>query len=83
MKIGDVVVPEPRSGYVLRSGCSWYTHAIVVSLDPFVLVSEWGDMLWRATVRPDLFIALCQAHPEITARALERYEKDKCEQPVS
>lgn len=83
MRIGDVVVPSPNSNYVLACGCGWYTHAIVASMDPFVLVSEQGDMRWSATIKPEYFIALCQAHPEITARAIARWESDKNAQPVS
>ena len=49
----------------LRSGCSYYTHAIVASVDPFVLISEQGDMMWRSTVEPDDFIFLCKAHSDV------------------
>ena len=72
MKIGDVVIPA-RDDVVLACGSGRYTHAIVASVDPFVLVSECGDMLWRFT--PDAlqdFIALCEAHPRITNVATKR-----------
>ena len=45
MKKGYVVVANGRN--VLRCATYAYTHAIVVNLDPFVLVSEEGDMLWQ------------------------------------
>jgi len=48
MKVKDVVVPINNT--VLRSGCSVYDKAVVASVDPFVLISEEGDMLWRATI---------------------------------
>lgn len=48
---GDIVVAVPP--FVLACGCGRYSHAIVVSESPFVLVSEGGDMLWSATVTPE------------------------------
>lgn len=47
-KVGDVVVPTLDTH--LRSGSDWYTHAMVVSVDPLVLVSSEADMRWSATV---------------------------------
>ena len=46
--VGDVVCPTKDTH--LRSGSDWYTHAIVVSAKPLVLVSSEGDMRWSATV---------------------------------
>jgi len=43
MKIGDIVVP---TNAVLASGSGRYQLAIVMDLNPFVLVSEDGDMIW-------------------------------------
>ncbi len=72
MNIGDVVITN-RGEYPLMSGCSYYTHAICVSLDPFILVSELGDMKWSC-VNEYHFTALCQAHPDIVKRAMKRVE---------
>ena len=81
MKIGDVAISridqEGRMVNPLRSGCSYYTHAIVASVDPFILISEEGDMKWSATVAPSDFIFLCQAHPDITGVVLERLKSDE------
>lgn len=76
MKIGDVVIPDSFT-HTLHCGSGRYTHAIVVSLEPFALVSEWGDMLWTATVEPQHFIALCRAHPDIVAVAMKRWRSEK------
>ena len=43
-KVGDVVVP--RGDLELTSGVSRYNEAIVLVVDPFVLSSRDGDMLW-------------------------------------
>lgn len=75
MKIGDVVIPV--GDYRLVSGCGRYSHAIVVSIDPLILVSEQGDMLWRATVTAGNVMSLCQAHPSIVARAKARLRRDE------
>jgi hypothetical protein len=44
MKVGDRVVPV--SPFQLASGSGRYNCAIVVSVEPFVMVSTTGDMLW-------------------------------------
>lgn len=44
MNVGDVVVA--KSHEALASGSGIYTHAICVQVDPLVLVSQQGDMVW-------------------------------------
>ena len=62
MTIGDIV--KPINGYVLRSEIrgslgnetfETYEQAVIVSLDPFILVSEERDRLWNMTVYPKNF----------------------------
>lgn len=53
MKIKDVVIPINNT--VLRSGCSSYDKAVVASVEPFVLISEEGDMKWSVTVEKKNF----------------------------
>jgi hypothetical protein len=55
MKIGNFVKPKPNSKFQLRSGSSFYSYAIVVSLQPFILVSHSGDMRWESTITVDDF----------------------------
>jgi len=83
MKVGDVVVSMSES-HPLRSGAEWYSHAIVGQVDPLILVSEHGDMVWSATVvekLPHLRVT-CQAHPDIVAVVLARLERDKVQRTV-
>lgn len=44
MQMGDLV--SAVKPFVLRSGCSMYDKAVVVSVEPLVLISQQGDMLW-------------------------------------
>ena len=55
MKIGDVVEPTKRSGFILRSGCEFYGNAIVISLNPFMITSPGADMLWVAIIKIEDF----------------------------
>lgn len=87
MKIGDVVVSRqgPFSGHLCR-GSGIYTHAIVVSLDPFAMVSEEGDMLWTQMPMNEL-VALCQASQSIQEVALARWRRsstqwERCNEPT-
>lgn len=77
MKVGDVVVA--RGGPAARKlycGSGLYDYAICVSVEPFVMVSAAGDMMWT-TMEPREFVGLCQAHPDIVAVAVARYETDQ------
>lgn len=49
MEIGNTVEPiNPRN--VLHCGSGYYDDAVVVSVEPFVLVSRCTNMKWSATV---------------------------------
>lgn len=47
-KVGDFVEPKMSSRVQLASSCERYDKAICVSLEPFVLVSRFGDMMWKS-----------------------------------
>ena len=55
MKIGDLVEPSKESGYILRDSLSQYNEAVVISVNPFMLVSVDSGMLWEATVKIEDF----------------------------
>lgn len=55
MKIGDIVVSKDEKVFKLHSGCQSYAYAIVTSLEPFVLMSLEGDMMWDTTIKPEFF----------------------------
>lgn len=63
LKIRDLVAPIDQR-YSLVSGCSEYNVAVVVSIDPFVLVSFGGDMRWQSTVSPENFSKIGMANDE-------------------
>lgn len=74
--IGDVVVRI--DGSPLRSGANAYNSAVAVSLDPLVLVSRGGDMLWRGVDAREVV-----PHRRATAAemdtALARYAREEKE----
>lgn len=72
MRVGDVVIPIGACR--LAYGCGVYQCAIVASVEPFALASVEADMLWTCTIEPDHVMSLCQAAPDIVARAVARYE---------
>jgi hypothetical protein len=63
MQIGEIV--RPKNGYVLRSEIrtsaggsetfDTFDQAVVVSLNPFILISEERNRLWNLTVEPKNF----------------------------
>ncbi len=80
MKIGDIVIPKnPKEGSILCCSTHVYTHAICVSVDPFVIVSSDGDMSWSHQSQND-YISLSQVHPDILKQCIKngltRREKD-------
>ncbi len=70
MNVGDVVVPNCEYEVLPRG----YHGAIIVNTNPFVLVSVDADKVW-ACENPYNFYAICQAAPDIVAKAIEAYEK--------
>lgn len=54
VSVGDVVEPI-KPDYQLASGCSRYDTAVVISVEPFVLVSHASDMRWGCTVKRENF----------------------------
>jgi hypothetical protein len=81
MQVGDVVVAV--GNYRLACGSGIYSHAIVAQVEPPVLVSEEGDMLWSATLYPGCVMALCQAHPSIVAVAKDRLRNHQAAEAAS
>lgn len=61
LMVGDLVRPIGHE-HQLASGCGRYDFAIVVSVDPFVLASESGDMRW-SHVSPHNFKTFDTATP--------------------
>lgn len=57
-QVGDIVVSKDPQRHPLRSGAEWYTEAVVVSVEPFVLVSLRADMRWQSTVNPERFTVI-------------------------
>jgi len=52
MIVGSIVKPIDQRN-VLHCGSGTYPYAICVSLNPFILISEEGDMRWSATVKAE------------------------------
>lgn len=80
MQVGDVAVPSVdsvREGRFFHCGSGRYSHAIVGSVDPFVLVSSSGDMVWSKTWEPHQCEFLCQASEEVQANVKRRLAKTK------
>ncbi len=72
MEIGDIVQVKDSSRYVLRCGSGSYCEAVVVSVDPFILVSIEADMRWKATIRKEDFEVIGQATDEILSNCNDR-----------
>lgn len=70
-QVGDLVEPV-SADYQLASGNCRYTYAVVVSVEPFVLVSEQSDMRWQWTVKPEQFKAFGKASDLMLERCMKR-----------
>ena len=71
MEIGDYVAPNKR-GLYLRSGSQSYTYAVVISLNPFVIVSPKADMRWESTVSIIDFDVIGRADDETISKCMKR-----------
>jgi len=79
--LGDVVIPRTCET-ILACGSGRYTHAIVASIYPFVMVSEEGDMCWEKEYAED-YMSLCQSHPDIQKVVNARWERELKNYPRS
>ncbi len=70
-KKGNIVISRNTDKFIFHSGSSLYSHAIVVSLDPFILVSEQADMRW-SQVSPDDLVVVGTADYKILKRCMRR-----------
>jgi hypothetical protein len=52
--VGDIVEPKPGWN-TLRAGRNAYGQAVVISLDPFVLISQDGESVWTGGNEPKNF----------------------------
>ncbi|HAS6095351.1 TPA: hypothetical protein I7145_11955 [Vibrio vulnificus] len=69
--VGDVVAPI-KPDYQLASGSGRYESAVVVSVEPFVLVSHASDMRWQSTVKREQFKIVGKVEGDDLARCLTR-----------
>ncbi len=69
MNIGDVVIPKEKN--YLHCASQIYSHAICISVDPLILVSDSGDMRWSCLDQSRL-IPLCRASTAIIDTAMTR-----------
>ncbi|MBT2909660.1 hypothetical protein PL84_03570 [Vibrio anguillarum] len=71
--VGDVVEPI-KHDYQLASGCGRYDSAVVVSVEPFVLVSHAADMRWQSTVKREQFKIVGKVEGEALEACMKRLE---------
>jgi hypothetical protein len=77
MFIGDIVVPKPGSSKVLHCATSIYENAVVGFLDPFVLVSQSGDMVWSVSWEPEELEVIGTASLAVQDVVRKRLQKTK------
>lgn len=75
--VGDLV--GPTENYSLRSGSMIYPAAIVTCLDPLIVVSVDGDMMWQAAIKPEY---LRRIRPATAAEAFKAFTRFFSEYPV-
>ena len=70
MEIGDLVVTNSEQD-PLRSGCSLYSHAVVIQVEPLVIVSKESDMRW-GSFTADRLAVIGKASDEDLAKCMKR-----------
>lgn len=74
IEVGSIVRSKDTRGNPLHCGSSQYGAAVVVSLQPFVMVSEEADMRW-STWKADDVEVIGKANPVLLERCMHRLEK--------
>jgi hypothetical protein len=71
-RLGDIVEPDDKKQHILACGSGTYAYAVVVSMDPFVMVSVDADMLWRME-KPEHYVKVDHVtDPKTLATCLNR-----------
>ena len=70
IKVGSLVKPISLHN-PLVSGCCRYDYAIVVSVNPYVMVSEMADMKWQCEEIED-YKAFGTAPKEVIDKCMKR-----------
>ena len=69
MKIGNVV--KVKKGRTPKFGDGMNQSAVIVSLDPFILVSQNRSMKW-ANYTPDMVQIVSEGNPKLTEKCMKR-----------
>ncbi len=75
MKVGDIVIAKPH--WDLCSGSGVYGSAIVVSVKPLILLSEWADMKWYHAKEENLEVVDSVSKARVFWLKLKRYYNEK------
>ncbi len=76
IEVGDVVVAaNGQTTELLFSGCDRYMCAVCVSVNPFILISERGDMRW-STKNIEDFVSTCKAPSDVFKICMDRLKRD-------
>lgn len=78
LEVGDVVIPTNDTQLFIY-GCGRHTHAICVSVDPLILISDQGDTRWNNIDKDDI-ITLCKADADVIKIAMARLARDKAQE---
>lgn len=74
ISVGNIVAPIYPNANPLRSGAEWYLDAVVVQMEPFVLVSRETDMMWCVSVKAEDYKVIGQASEEMLKACMKRLE---------
>jgi len=75
MEVGDYV--EAINGNMLRSGACWYSEAIVMSVEPLILVSKSSDMRWSCYPSEDINVVGRAPRVEVIACARRLHDEER------
>lgn len=70
-EVGDLIEAIPP--WALACGSGLYRRAVLVSIEPFVAVSEEGDMMWNTNIRPEKVRRIGKAFSEVFEVAMKRF----------
>tara|TARA_R110000772_G_scaffold79172_3_gene169503 strand:- start:2674 stop:2961 length:288 start_codon:yes stop_codon:yes gene_type:complete len=74
IKVGSIVKPTTESGEILRCGMGMYDFAIVISVNPFILVSDCTTMMWSCTVNIEDYYHVGKADDKHMLECVKRDE---------
>lgn len=73
-RVGDLVESKNENQFRLHCGTLFYENAVVVSVEPFILVSKCSSMKWQSTIKKEYFDVVGKVDKNVLRNCMRRVD---------